>query len=556
MTKTGEILLIFFVLLSIILSSPKATLTQSVSTELYETEEDLKEGLENGDLTYDEYLELLDLIRSKVNVDSYDTTRLLFVPDVTSFDLVQRLELKTRVLSPLAKTTPFVRLAPEGKAPIKGELIWQSYQGIEENAKPENLAILKIEDKRRFSFDLTMEQDDSKRFETQRRSLRLFNLLNSADVVLGNFEKRIGLGLNLGYHPLFRYSLDDTLNIKDSFLYPIRGRYNGINLESKSKFFRPGLIISKNRFGNLEDKVYALHLSFIRKRSKVGILLTRGELKNSSTGSLFRDDCGSVYLDLFWRKLRLTSELAWMWNNQKGFALNFGARGKSHSMSGHFWWYSPEFVHPHGGGVSNPDYESIYLLDGIDFSYRTRQKGERGILLKSVYRFSSGVFFDFALNQWRKNPGSDQSLRLKTGGGYRLTESLLTEIHLLWNDNWEVSRTDYSNLSWDWVYWLIDETYLRLRTNYRTKKLAARTKKYGDLQIKIGNLEVFPFNINAWLRYTDPDFSSSGNTYWNLNFEEKLDFLRSYSISVRYLAYLYPAKDNRHTIRVRWEMRW
>lgn len=556
--KLGQIFAIFFAFFLFILFSPKLTLGQSVSTELYESEEDLKEGLEIGDLTYDEYLELLDLIRSKVNIDSYDTTRLLFIPDVTSVELVQLSKVKTRVLSPLNKSSPFVKLAPERKAGLKGELVWQTYQKIEETEKSENFAILKIKDKKRFSFDLRVEQDESKRFETQKRSLRLFNIWRSTDVVLGNFEKRIGLGLNLGNHPLFKYGLDDTLNIKDSFLYPIRGRYNGILLESKLKFFHPSFIISKNRFGDLEDELYALDLNFYYNRSKVGLTFSKAKLKNSFTQSFFRDDCTSIYFDLFWKDVKLTSEYAQMWNNEKGFALNFNTGRKFYRISGYFWRYSSGFVHPHGGGVSNPDYESIFILDDLDFSYRTRQKGERGVLFKSVYQLSSNLFFDFAFNQWRKNPDSDESLKLKTGGGCYLSDNLLTELHLLWSDNLELSDIDYFNLSWDWVYSFVGTTHLRLRTNYRSKKLLTGTKEYGDIQLKLGNFKIFPFDFNLWLRYNNPDFSSPKNSYWNLYFEEKLYFFENYSISIKYLAKFYQVeeKDNVHAVRIRWELEW
>ena len=558
MVKTERILLAFFTFLLFALLPPKTILPQSVSNELYETEEDLKEGLENGDLTYDEYLELLDLIRSKVNIDSEDTTRLLFIPDVTAMELTEPPAPKTRNLRPLDRTIPFLKTLPERKTGLKGEFVWQTYQKIEEGKEAESFAILRIQNGKRFSFDLRVEQNESRRFETQKRSLKLLNLWNSSSLILGNFDRKIGLGLNIGYHPLFSYSLGDTVNVNDSFLYPIQGRYNGLFLESKFKTFRPGFMASKNRFGSLKDKVYALDLGFIHKRSKVGILLSKAELRNSSTGNFFRDDCGSAYLDLFWKNLRLSSEYAMMWNNEKGFALNFAATRRFHRVSGYFWWYSAEFVHPHGGGVSNPDYESIDILDDLDFSYRSKQRGERGILLKTSYQLFSNLSFDFALNQWRKNPLSGESLKLKTGGRYRVTENLLTELHLLWTDDLEVSKTDYFSLSWDWVYSFVDEPYLRLRSNYRTRKLETRTKDYGDIQIRIGDLDIFPFRMNVWLRYADPDFSISRNSYWNLYFEEKLCFVEHCFLSVRYLAKLHQTehKTDLHAVRLRWEMEW
>ncbi|MGB2697079.1 MAG: hypothetical protein WBD28_04370, partial [Candidatus Zixiibacteriota bacterium] len=503
----------FIFLLSIILLS-NSTFAQSVSTELYETEEDLKEGLERGELTYDEYLELLDLIRFKIRIDSEDTTRILFVPDVTSIEPFQPLMAKTRVLSPLNKTIPFIQSIPKRKPGLKGELMWQTYQEIDETEKIESYSILKLKDKR-FSFDLRVEQDESKRWEAQKRSLKLFNIWKSTDVALGNFEKRVGLGLNLGHHPLFRYGLDDSLNINDSFLYPIRGRYNGMLMESKLGFLGPAFIYSKNRFGNLEDELFALDLNFTYKRSKIGFLFTRARLRNSSSQNFLRDDCQSIYLSLLWKHLKLTSEYAIMWNKEKGFALNINTRRKPYQISAYLWWYSSQFVHPHGAGVSNPDYETLSILDDLDFSYRSRQKGERGILFRSTYQISSALFWDFAFNQWRKNPDSDESFKLKIGGGYHLKENLLTQLHFLWNDNMELSGTDYFNLSWDWVYSFWEVTYLRLKVDYKSRKLTSGTKEYGDIQLKLGKFRVYPFDFNIWLKYSDPDFSSPQNSYFN-----------------------------------------
>jgi hypothetical protein len=82
---------------------------QSISSEIYETEEDLLEGLEKGYLTLDQYLELLDLIQSKVYGSSRDADRLIFVPGVGNLDVLQvqardqRADLSQKVGSFLAE---------------------------------------------------------------------------------------------------------------------------------------------------------------------------------------------------------------------------------------------------------------------------------------------------------------------------------------------------------------------------------------------------------------------------------------------------------------------
>jgi hypothetical protein len=62
---------------------------QEISSEIYETEEDLREGLESGALTLDQYLELLDLIQAKIEPNSEEADKLFFVPGVSTGDVSQ-----------------------------------------------------------------------------------------------------------------------------------------------------------------------------------------------------------------------------------------------------------------------------------------------------------------------------------------------------------------------------------------------------------------------------------------------------------------------------------
>jgi hypothetical protein len=66
---------------------PLSAQAQFISTEVYETEEDLLEGLQQGYLTLDQYLELLDMIRSKLYPASDEADRLIFVPGVSSLEV-------------------------------------------------------------------------------------------------------------------------------------------------------------------------------------------------------------------------------------------------------------------------------------------------------------------------------------------------------------------------------------------------------------------------------------------------------------------------------------
>ncbi|MGB2804077.1 MAG: hypothetical protein WBD64_04170, partial [Candidatus Zixiibacteriota bacterium] len=73
----------------LVFSSALSSQAQLISSEIYETEEDLLEGLEKGYLTLDQYLELLDMIQRKVYGSSKEADKLIFVPDVSSLDVLQ-----------------------------------------------------------------------------------------------------------------------------------------------------------------------------------------------------------------------------------------------------------------------------------------------------------------------------------------------------------------------------------------------------------------------------------------------------------------------------------
>jgi len=82
--RIATVTISFLFLVCILILSSQA---QLISSEIYETEEDLQEGLELGLLTYDQYLELLDMIQTKLAPTSEETDKLEFIPDVSNADI-------------------------------------------------------------------------------------------------------------------------------------------------------------------------------------------------------------------------------------------------------------------------------------------------------------------------------------------------------------------------------------------------------------------------------------------------------------------------------------
>lgn len=225
----------FFICLTSILTFPAKA--QQITSEIYETEEDLREGLESGALTLDLYLELLDLIQSKVIPTTDEVDRLFFLPGVSTGDVSQVKDEKKEDILLNQKTDPFLSEGPKRKLSLSGKFIWRFYEEFQNEDKTDSYFKLEIANKNNFIWQMDADQKTDQDFRIRKRSLKFFYPKYSTQVIVGNFDKKIGLGLNIGYHPHFEHSSSSDSRAKDSFLYPTLGRYNGIYTESRLDFF-------------------------------------------------------------------------------------------------------------------------------------------------------------------------------------------------------------------------------------------------------------------------------------------------------------------------------
>ncbi|MGB2805942.1 MAG: hypothetical protein WBD64_13725, partial [Candidatus Zixiibacteriota bacterium] len=513
---------------------------QLISSEIYETEEDLLEGLQLGYLTLDQYLELLDMIRSKLYPASDDADRLFFVPDVSSLDVLQvkaknqGVDLSQKVGSFLAEEKKKSRL------PFSGRLVWKLYQELAEEGDAENYLLCQVTNGRRMIWHIEADQQanssqaalTSGDLRVRKRSLKFLLPEYSSEVVLGNFDKRIGLGLNVGYHPLIGYSTRSDFKPEDSFLYPALGRYNGIYGESKLKSFKMVAFYSRNKRQEIENRIGAFDLSFGNKELNAGLCFSEGELRNVENGTILADDCRSLHFDLKLKPATFSGEYALLPGKKSGLAIELYSSRKSYSFDLSWWRYDDQFVHPHGGGFSNPDYESVYL-DEIDYTYRSRQAGERGVFFKSRYRIIERITLDFSYSRWKERSDLPDKMKLRLGSGYKFSRDFSFTVYQLWTDyrvdDEQIDRTTSSLNLFLSPHRKLD---FNLIANYRN----TLSKDYGDLRLKIRTRALSPFDFVLWLKYNDPNFSRRSDGYLSFHLQETLRFFESCFVSAEYIA--------------------
>ena len=520
------------------------------------------EGLEMGYLTLDQYLELLDMIQSKLYPTSKEADKLIFVPDVSSVDISQ-VKTKDQDIDLNQKIGSFLtEREKEGRPLFSGKVVWGLYEKFQEGGETENYLFCEVTNRDHMIWCIEADQKvNSSEAILSRGDLRVrkrfFKFLipeYSSEVILGNFDKRIGLGLNIGYHPLFGYSSESDFKSEDSFLYPALGRYNGIYGESKFRSFSVLAFYSKNKRKEIENRIGAFDLSFVNKNMQVGFCLSEGELKNIENKNVFKDDCRSLHFNLKLKSLRFSGEYALLSSQKSGLAFDLYSHRKPYSFDFSWWRYEDDFVHPHGGGISNPDYETIYL-DMIDYDYRSRQAGERGIFFKSRYRISGRFSLNFSYNQWRERSYLPDKMKFRVGAGYKFSPSFSFTVYQLWTDyDVEDEQIDRTTSSLNLFLSPHDKLDCNLIANYRSTS----NKEYGDLRLKIRTLALSPFDFVLWLKYNDPNFSRSSDGYFSFHVQESLGFCDNYFVSAEYITKFYEdeSKVDTKAVRVKMEVLW
>lgn len=286
----------------------------------------------------------------------------------------------------------------------------------------------------------------------------------------------------------------------------------------------------------------------------MGLCVSEGKLKNIENKGSFKDDCRSLHFDWKLKSIKLSGEYALLSNKMSARALDFYSLRKPYRVDFSWWNYDDGFVHPYGGGLSNPDYESIYLEE-IDYNYRSRQAGERGIFFKSRYTLFDRLSLNFSYTQWTERKDSPQKMKFKLGFGYSISKSFSFVVYQLWTDyDLESVGIDRKVSSVNFFLTPKENLDLRFIGNYKTRE----KKNYGDFQLKARTQMVSPFDFTVWLKYNDSDFSKSSDGYFSFHVREKIRFFKNYFVSAEYITKLYQDQNKVDTkaVRIRMEALW
>jgi len=362
---------------------------QQIDVRLYESEDDLWEALREGELTYDEYLELLERYQSGTDSALIPVSDWEGLPGSGAGYLVGPEEQQT-ITEPAWETPEADR--PK-RNPILNNLRWSWKSGIDGTLTSptgqDGFTSLRGVSGRWQA--LLHYRRDERGGQWQRRVITYeapFVTLQA-----GNFEPRWGRGLVVGRRSrLVGRTSDDPS--PGSFWQPSLARFNGVRaLSNESRPVAADAFYSDIQSDLLHERAGAIMLTVGRSSWQLGFARLHGEVKHRDSEVASGFEAAGWHVRLGDGKRTVLAEIAYDESQataKAGEAVWAFEHGRVHARA---WSYSPDYVNPWGGGPGHSDETTIDLTE-IGESWSSRTTGERGFALSTridpVERFRGG----------------------------------------------------------------------------------------------------------------------------------------------------------------------
>jgi hypothetical protein len=351
-------------------------LAQQPDVRPYQTEEDLWEALNEDEISFEEFLDLLELHRLGADgtlVPSEDWEQLPG-SDAGYLTSPDSAELITETVPPQT-----VHVA-EG-IPIRYSLRSGYDADLSGDADGEGYSIARLEyGQWRGLFDWEHDGADGR---WRRRTLAWSDHGLSAQV--GSIEPRWGRGLVVGRRSRFLGSTSSRA-LDGSVLWPTRSRFNGVWLASEeTRIVSGSLLYSDIRNGDWVDRVVAAQVAGRHDMWRIGFNALSGVIDDRAGTNEFSRQVAGGHVQFGDNARAILAELAMTNDGRSARAAEMLwplRQGRVHAQA---WAYNAGFVNPWGGGPAHSDGESI-ILDGINESYTSRTSGERGFSIDTRVR--------------------------------------------------------------------------------------------------------------------------------------------------------------------------
>jgi hypothetical protein len=350
---------------------------QELSTSVFLSEDELDEALRNGELTYEQYQNLKEIMQ--YGIDSVSQYLLDEIPN-----LMYLLDTDT-TLSDLTEQDQTAGFVPRSRATrSRGSVSWRYTTLLEEDTRSWYRSAIDLAptDHWRFRMHVNREASGVERVTTRSLGFRSRDGLVRR-MEFGNFTTRFGLGTVFGHRgKVLDYSekLDG-----ESFLFPDYGGYNGVLANLQIDEFALHALGSVNR--DERHRIFSGGL-FVQRRCgpfHPGVIIGVNRITDRTSDVSVTIPTAALTSQMKYRRGIMTLELSRQAAHASS-AISGAVEGRHRFESAELryagWYYGDDFIDLTSGSKSG----QIYIpdsLESVGFEYRTRRTGQSGGMVRT-----------------------------------------------------------------------------------------------------------------------------------------------------------------------------
>lgn len=393
--------LIQFVLLDLYVLRSSA-LCQQPSIRPYESEEDAWEALHDGEIEFDDFLELLDLFRNGSDSLTIPNSDWEALPgsDVGYLAPPDSLRIEAAGDPESALSRLDIPIIASVRSGVDADL--SSPSGSD------GYSIVRLRHAHwRVHLDWEHERENGGRW--RRRSVSFTKSGYSA--VAGSFEPRWGRGLVVGR----RSRVIDGDGITDDVLYPSSGRFNGVWLSSPvNRSSRAQVFWTEIHGEGLIERAAAARIEATvrdHRFASTGLFgghrfdLDHNVNDPSRSGVTEYSRILGFDYELDTRSRKVLAEFAIDADGASAKAVEAEIRLPAGRFHARAWSYGTGFESPWGGGPGHSDTRAV-TLEELEFPFNSRTTGERGFEFTTRVAASGAVALRWDWMSHREEPGA------------------------------------------------------------------------------------------------------------------------------------------------------
>jgi len=336
----------------------------------YTTLDELDQALEEGEITYDDYLLLMESFLGSPddNILTDETIKL--------------------------KSADTVAAVEGGKSRLR-----LSYHGSLQQKFDEDRAFVRYDrlacEWGKLRLDLSFELRNQKQLLFRSRSLRY--KYSGGEVIAGSYNLRLGQGVTQGlasYHT----QLHEDNDFGSSLRLPIKNRHNGILIRQRFGSIRTGLLLSDIEGADFYRTAIGSFLEIGQSKRSAGVVFLRQQLGRNGDAKRHREYF-APYFRFSAKTLTLSGESSFGLGSSAAHVYQAEIERRRVRQDFTFFSYARGYQNLQSGGYAYSDYEEL-SIDDIDFSYRDKRAGRVGLATSSTLEIVNDIDIGVSLVRW------------------------------------------------------------------------------------------------------------------------------------------------------------